>query len=278
MVTKSELGTPFTQTYPAGTMIFEENDPGSRMYVVRSGRVRIFRKVGDNEMVLAMLGPGEFFGEMALLEGLPRSANAQATEDISLVEVDAETFEQMIRTNSEIAVRMMRHLAARVRELDVRLQNVLVDSGLGRAIEVLRWLVPKGKLENGLVRVSAAAVHIGIAAQAGLPPSEINRVFDVLVRAGCIREDGKDILIASTTVLDDFASYLDLKRRYAPTDAQQEASPNSDREKEQSLKRLLKALQIEPTDMALHQESLSSQYKKYLALKRRFEASRGLRG
>jgi CRP/FNR family transcriptional regulator, cyclic AMP receptor protein len=278
MTTKSELGTSFTHNYPAGTMIFEENDPGSRMYVIRSGRVRIFRTVGTNEMVLALLGPGEFFGEMALLEGLPRSANAQASEDVSLIEVDAETFEQMIRTNSEIAVRMMRRLATRVRELDVRLQNVLVDSGLGRAIEVLRWLVPKGRRDGSFSRVSATAVHIGIAAQAGLPPSEINRVFDLLVQSGCIKEDGTDILISPLNVLDDFSNYIDLKRRYEPTDNQQDAAPNAEKEKEQSIRRLLKALQIEPNDLANHKESLSSQYKNYLALKRRFEASRGLRG
>ena len=233
---------------------------------------------GENEMVLAVLGPGEFFGEMALLEGLPRSANAQAVEDLELIEVDAETFELMIRNNSEIAVRMMRRLASRVRELDVRLQNVLVDSGLGRAIEVLRWLVPKGHAEGERVRVSAAAVHIGIAAQAGLPPAEVNRVFEMLVRAGCIMEDGKDILIAAIGVLDDFARYLDLKRRYEPTDAPPDSVPGAEREKEQSLKRLLKALQIKPQEMAIHEESLSSQYKAYLTLKRRFEASRGLRG
>lgn len=278
MSDKTEQGTAFTHHYPAGAVLFEENDPGSRMYVIRRGRVRIYRKAADSEMVLAILGPGEFFGEMALLEGLPRSANAQAIEELELIEVDAETFEHMIRLNSEIAVRMMRRLASRVRELDARLQNVLVDSGLGRAIEVLRWLLPKGKPDGAMVRVSAAAVHIGIAAQAGLPPAEVNRVFEMLVHAGCITEAGTDILIAGPRVLDDFATYLDLKRRYDPTDAQPESPAGNEQDKEQALKRLLKALQIEPRDLQQQQESLSSQYRKYIALKRRFEASRGLKG
>ncbi len=278
MTSKPDAGTTFTQQYPAGTVLFEENDPGSRMYVIRRGRVRIYRKIGDNEMVLAVLGPGEFFGEMALLENLPRSANAQALDDVELVEVDAETFETMIRANIEIAVRMMRKLAARVRELDSRLHNVLVDSGVGRALEVLRWLLPKGKPEDAWVRVPASAVHIGVAAQAGLPPNEISRVFEVMTRAGCIRAHGADILIAGPAVLDDFSTYLDLKRRYEPTDAQIDSAPNAERDKEQALKRLLKALQIEPREMELQQESLSGQYRKYLTLKRRFEASRGLLG
>src|SRR4051812_47901749 len=117
MVAKS-ASSAFTRDYPAGTVIFEERDPGSRMYVIRSGKVKIYRHLEGKEIVLAFLAPGDFFGEMALLEGLPRSASAMCVEDAQLVEVDQSTFEEMIRRNIEIAVRVMRKLAARVRELD----------------------------------------------------------------------------------------------------------------------------------------------------------------
>src|SRR5689334_370646 len=105
-----EALSALTREYPTGAVLFEENDPGSRMFVIRSGKVRIFRRVGEAEIVLAFLGPGDFFGEMALLETLPRSATAQVVEPSRLVEVDAGTFEDMIRNNSEIAVRIMRKL------------------------------------------------------------------------------------------------------------------------------------------------------------------------
>ena len=108
--------------------VFEERDPGSRMYVIRSGKVKIYRHLEGKEVVLAFLGPGEFFGEMALLENLPRSASAMCVEDSVLVEVDAETFEEMIRRNIEIAVRIMRKLASRVRELDARMEKLLGGS------------------------------------------------------------------------------------------------------------------------------------------------------
>src|SRR5262249_7959099 len=60
--------------HPSGTVLFREGDRGHTMYVIRSGKVNISKKIGESEITLAMLGPGEFFGEMALLEGLPRSA------------------------------------------------------------------------------------------------------------------------------------------------------------------------------------------------------------
>ncbi len=278
MTERSELSTAFTRVYPAGTVLFEEHDPGSRMYVIRRGRVRIYRKSGENEMVLAILGPGEFFGEMALLEDLPRSANAQAVEECELIEVEASTFAQMLKTSPEIAVRMMRRLAARVRELDLRLQNLLLDSGVGRSLEVLRWLLSKGKPEGAFVRLAASVVHIGIAAQAGIPPHEVQQVYDRLRQAGCLREDGAEVLVANTDTLDAYSQFLELKRRYDPVQALGGADATGEREKSIAMQRLLKALQIEPREMEQQRAALSSQYSRYLELRRRFEWSKGTPG
>lgn len=259
------------KNYPAGRVLFEENDPASRMYVIRHGRIRIYRRVGNDEVELATLGPGDFFGEMALLERLPRSANAQVIEDCELIEVDASTFEAMIRGSSEIAVRIMRALAARVRDLDFRLQNLLAESGVGRAIEVLRWLVPKGRREGDYSRLDASRVHVAITAQARLPPNEVQDVLDRLRRAGCIRHDGTDILIASSNRLDQYATYLDLKRRYQPNDRMpDEALAVSADDKKNAMQRLLKALGSHPLDVE-GESALRSQYQKYVELQRRFE-------
>ena len=248
------------RTYSSGKILFEENDPGSRMYVIRSGQIRIYRRVGKDEVELATLGAGDFFGEMALLEGLPRSANAQVVEECELIEVDASTFEAMIRGSSEIAVRIMRALAARVRELDFRLQNLLAESGVGRAIEILRWLAPKGRREGDFVRVDASRVHVAITAQARLPPYEVQDVLDRLRRAGCIREDGKDILIAKSERLEQYATYLDLKRRYQPNDRiPDEALTVSPEDRKKAVQRLLKALGS-PPDTTEEESAIRTQY------------------
>src|SRR5437660_1031102 len=89
--------------HPSGTVLFREGDRGQTMYVIRSGRVNISKRIGDSEITLAVLGPGEFFGEMALLEGLPRSAGATVVEEALLIEVEQGAFATVVRRNSEIA-------------------------------------------------------------------------------------------------------------------------------------------------------------------------------
>lgn len=269
-----DAANALTSSYPAGAILFEENDPGSRMYVIRSGRVRIFRRIGRREIVLAVLGAGDFFGEMALLESLPRSATAEALDPCELVEVDGVTFESMIRTNSEIAVRIMRRLASRVRELDRRLQNLLVDGGVGRAIEVLRWLLPQGTQEEGWVRIRSAKAHVNIAAQAGISPDEAELVLERLRRAGCLKEDGADVLVATTETLDAYGLYLDLKRRYDPEvhELPADLTGRQHDDRRMAVQRLLNALGISASELASGQAALSSQYQRYLLLRQRFEA------
>lgn len=257
--------------YPAGTVLFEENDPGSRMYVIRSGKVRIFRRVGETEILLSYLEPGDFFGEMALLERMPRSATAEVVEDSQLIEVDAQTFDEMIRTNKEIAVRIMRNLASRVRELDRRVQNLILESGLSRAVEVLRWLLPQGKKEANGVRLSGAA-KLDLPTQAGLPPSQAEPIMDKLTTAGCVRLDGNDLLIAERETLDEFAAYLELRRKYEEgmPDLPTEASGLRQEQRMRAMQRLLEAMQLTPDALHQSQQALSKQYERYLTLKEQF--------
>ena len=90
---------------PSGTVLFREGDRGQTMYVIRSGKVNISKRIGDSEITLAVLGPGEFFGETALLEGLPRSAGATVVEEALLIELGQGAFATLVRKNSEIAQR-----------------------------------------------------------------------------------------------------------------------------------------------------------------------------
>lgn len=105
--------------HEAGEMIFGEGEPGAEMYIIEEGEVEILKGIGPNQRRLALLEEGDFFGEMALLEGLDRSAAARAVTDCRLLPIDASTFGQMLRDFPEIAVRMMRKLSQRLREHDL---------------------------------------------------------------------------------------------------------------------------------------------------------------
>ena len=100
--------------------VFAEGDVGATMFIVQSGRVRLFKNLDEQERDLGVMEKGDFFGEMAILEGLPRTSSAQALEESELIEINGMTFDKMIRANIEIAVRLLRKLSMRLRETERR--------------------------------------------------------------------------------------------------------------------------------------------------------------
>lgn len=113
----------FMVRYGAEERIFSEGDLGTTMYIVQSGKVRLFRLVDGKKRVHGVMEKGDFFGEMSILEGLPRPVSAEALEDTELIEINSMTFDKMIKGNIEIAIRMLRKLSLRLRELEGRLEE-----------------------------------------------------------------------------------------------------------------------------------------------------------
>lgn len=109
----------------AGEYVFREGELGLEMYIINEGKVEILNHVGDEEQILAVLEKGDFFGEMSVLEDLPRAASARALTDIRLLQINGSTFDQLLQGNPEIAVRMMRKLSRRLRETDELLKSFL---------------------------------------------------------------------------------------------------------------------------------------------------------
>lgn len=113
----------------AGESIFRESEPGTEMYIIQEGQVEILKESDAQERRLAVLEEGDFFGEMAILEDMPRTAGARALTPCALLRIDRSTFNQLIRHNPEISVRMLRKLCHRLREtnpllLDTDVQKV----------------------------------------------------------------------------------------------------------------------------------------------------------
>jgi cyclic nucleotide-binding protein/FHA domain-containing protein len=106
----------FIVRFKSGERIYREGDPGAEMFIVQSGAVEIYRDLGKQVQVLAVMEKGDFFGEMSVLEGSPRTACARAAEDSEVIEITSAIFDRMIRGNIEIAVRMLRKLSSRLQE------------------------------------------------------------------------------------------------------------------------------------------------------------------
>jgi len=121
----------FTVRFRAGESVFREGDPGSTMFIVQAGQVRLWRDAAGQRQALGLLEKGDFFGEMSILEGLPRTASAEAVEDSELIEINSNVFDKMIRGNIEIAVRMLRKLSIRLRDVESRLARPVGEEPRG---------------------------------------------------------------------------------------------------------------------------------------------------
>ena len=112
-----EFSDKFLRTFGNGDVIFEEGSVGKHMYVVVSGSVRIVKKAGGEVAVVATLGKGELFGEMALVDSLPRSASAVAAgDDTSVVEIDHAQFAYLVGQQPAFALIILKALSLRLRE------------------------------------------------------------------------------------------------------------------------------------------------------------------
>jgi len=112
---------PFVE-FQAGATVFKEGDAGNEMYVIESGQVDILHPSGNGE-VAASFGPGDFFGEAAMLEDLPRHATALAKAPTRLLRIERSAFAEVLRQNPEIAIRIMRTMMARQRVTEQRLHE-----------------------------------------------------------------------------------------------------------------------------------------------------------
>jgi CRP-like cAMP-binding protein len=176
----------FACEYPAGTALFREGELGSEMYVIRSGKVRISKRMSGVEQTLGLLLPGEFFGEMALLCNRPRSATATVVEAARLLVIDAQTFETMLRTNLEVAVRMIRKLAQRLAVADWRIQTVLAPDSHRKVACFFLGAIEGQDRESGVLQVDVEE----IAAETGCDLVQVNDALQRLAGAGLVVSDG----------------------------------------------------------------------------------------
>jgi len=115
----------FVVAHPMGDIIFSEGDIGTEMYIIQSGVVELFKSIAGETRVLSTLEKGDFFGEMSVLEDLPRTASARAKTDVEVVKINGAMFDTMLKSNTEIAIRMMRKLSRRVRDVSTMLEEAL---------------------------------------------------------------------------------------------------------------------------------------------------------
>jgi CRP-like cAMP-binding protein len=117
-------------SYAPGDVIFREGDLGTEMYIIQEGEVHIIKHINGESHLLSKLEKGDFFGEMAILENVPRTADAVAITDVRTVIINGARFDEMLRKNPEVAVRIIRKYSKRLREA-----NALLERLVGRSVD-----------------------------------------------------------------------------------------------------------------------------------------------
>ena len=140
-----EPTSDLTRQYPENTMIFSEAQSGSDMFIIQKGEVAITKVVNGGEVTLALLGKGDMFGEMALIENKPRSANAIAHSDCDLMVVNRSNFNQMVATQPQLISKLTTTLAERLWSMYRQLDNANLSDPLAKLIDILSLQVEKMK-------------------------------------------------------------------------------------------------------------------------------------
>lgn len=170
----------FAKTFQADQVIFFEHEPGDCFYLIQTGRVKIAKIIGDIEKIVDILNPGEFFGEMAILEETARSASAIAAEDCTLLEFNRANFSSLIEGNPQIGINLLKIFSRRIFDQKRRFMILTLDDMEAKVCDVfvmLSELQPKDE-ESG-VRVFQTSLE-DIAHWAGAPVEECKDVLQNL--------------------------------------------------------------------------------------------------
>lgn len=185
------------KTYRKDAVIFFEEDEGDALFIINKGRVKVAKfSGGGKEFILAILGAGDFFGDMSLLDGQPRSATVVAMEDTEVSIIRRQDFIILIRQNPQIAVKLLEALSLRLREANRKIGNLALLDVYGRLARILMDFakLEGHKLDNGRISFRRPT-HQAIANMIGTSRETVTRTLGDLHKRGYIKLKGKEIII-----------------------------------------------------------------------------------
>ena len=184
-------------------MIFHLGDPGGLLYLISRGKVKISHTTAEGqEVVLAILGPGDFFGELALLDDSPRSATAIALEPTETWTLHREEFIHYLSDNPDFALHVLKVLARNIRRLNTQLADIFFLDLPGRLARVLLNLAEQygRKMTDGTL-IDLSLTQTDLAEMTGATRVSINKALGRFRRAGWIRVNGRRVTVVDHAAL-----------------------------------------------------------------------------
>ncbi|MBN2725627.1 MAG: Crp/Fnr family transcriptional regulator [Deltaproteobacteria bacterium] len=214
MISEQEAARQYIKEYPAGTILFQEGDQGTELYVVRTGKVQISRKIANKDFIIALIPEGSFFGEMSLLLNRPRSASAIVLEDSQIMVFDQQTFLKMVSTQSNIAIRIMKNLAQRLYKANIQIETLLLGDKTHRVVKALHYMArEEGEKRPDGIFVSSSLKRL--SGFVGFPLGQVAAIIDKLADAYLVLPQTDGFLIAEEGRYIEFLEFLDMKEKFS---------------------------------------------------------------
>jgi len=189
-------GLLIDRKFPKDAIVFEEGSLGDYMYVIRDGQVKVTKMSEDGrEKILEMLGPGAFFGEMALMDREPRSASVKTVRPCVLLALSRQDFLGLLRLNPEISMGIIRELARRLRETDEQVRGLLFERVEGRTRRILQRMATEPVEGDPGHKSTPTITHQQLADLVGTSRETITRVVKELKDSGWLSQEGKRYLV-----------------------------------------------------------------------------------
>jgi CRP-like cAMP-binding protein len=180
------------------TLIFGKDSEGDGLYIIRSGQVKVVLQNEDGkEIILATFQPGDFFGEMSLLDGRPRSANVFTTQNTQLLVLSRQSLFQHIEQYPTTGLKILTEMSSRLRRADEVIGNLVMLDAYGRVARVLIDLSEQqGEVTEEGILIKERPTQQDMASMIGTTRETVSRILSDFQKRGLLSTEGKTILLS----------------------------------------------------------------------------------
>ena len=183
------------RTFPKGVVLVQEGDESDSFYIIESGRVKVFGSDEEgNEIIFNVKGPGSYFGEMAALDGAPRSASVETMEKSQVCVVPKSEFQRVLSQHPALALELAKCMARRMRATTRSVKSLALTDVSGR---VARTLLELATEQDGQTCVEGLT-NRDLANMVGASREMVCRIMKGLVAEGLVERDGRRLIISES--------------------------------------------------------------------------------
>ena len=197
-----ELLQRFTKSYGPGSVIFREGEEGEEMYIIQKGKVRVSKNFSGKLHLVSILDKGEFFGEMALVNRIKRTATVTAIDSVELLAFDREGLLNMITKNARIGLSIIDKLCRRLQNAHLKIQHLVKKDQVGLIALHLRNLFQE--LAGGGKALPYGKTLDDVSLSLELPRGDVENVIAGFLEKGVVRRAGESLELADAEKLAVF--------------------------------------------------------------------------